>query len=84
MYVLTKPICHEQDVIQGQFFSGVNLVWIQSLAYQGSRTQNDLLFSKSWGENRWIDAFSKGIHTKWECKHMDPGLSQGHSHHVKC
>ena len=28
-YVFTQPICHGQDPTQGQFLTGVQLVWIQ-------------------------------------------------------
>ena len=30
MTVFTQTLCHEQDVIQGQFLSGVKVVSIQS------------------------------------------------------
>ena len=29
MKVFTQPLCHRQDVTQGQFLNGVKLVWIQ-------------------------------------------------------
>ena len=29
VYVFTQLLCHVQDVAQGQFLSGVKLVWIQ-------------------------------------------------------
>ena len=28
--VFTETLCHEQDVVQGQFLNGVQLVWIQN------------------------------------------------------
>ena len=30
IYVFTQTLCYRQDVTQGQFLSGVKLVWIQS------------------------------------------------------
>ena len=35
-YVFTQPLHHGQDVTQGQFLSGLKLVWIQSLPYESS------------------------------------------------
>ena len=33
-YVFTQPLHHGQDVTQGQFLSGIKLVWIQSFPYE--------------------------------------------------
>ena len=67
MYVLiciypTPP--HGQDVAQGQFFSGVQQVWIQSFPCPMSvamRAQSELLFICRWRKNNWIYTFPKGI-----------------------
>ena len=59
-YVFTQTLCHEQDVTQGQFLSGVKLVWISfSLLFHWLRTQSALLFKNSWGKERWIHTFSQ-------------------------
>ena len=33
VYVFTQPFHYEQDVRQGQFLSGVLLIWIQSFPF---------------------------------------------------
>ena len=68
-YLPTTPL--GQDMTQGQFFSGVQQVWIQSfpsprlVASPWLKNQSVLLFTHSWRENNWIHTFPKGISAMW-------------------
>ena len=73
LYIFTQPLCHPQNITQVQLFflNGVHLDWIKSfpsptlVALSRLKTQSALLFIQNWGENRWINAFPKGINMKW-------------------
>ena len=39
------------------------------------KTQFDLLFTHSWGENRWIYAHLKGISMKWNANNLIQDLN---------
>ena len=59
-------------MIQGQFLSRVEQVWIQSfpsprlVASPRLKNQAALLFTHSWKENNWIHTFPKGISAMWK------------------
>ena len=70
---------------QGQFLSGVQLVWTKfsfSLAYcltKTKETQSASLFIYNWNGNNWIHAFPKGISVKWNAN----SLIQYSKHYTK-
>ena len=63
MYVLSQPLHNGQDVTQGQFLCGVQLVWIQNFTGCLNKVKEPSLPYYSliaWsGENRLIYAFFK-------------------------
>ena len=87
-YLFTQPLSHWQDMTQDQFLSRVKLVLNLEIFFSKTgcitKTKEPNLFYYlpiTSGENEYIDAFSKGITTKWKHKQSHPGLNMGHQFH---